>query len=97
MDVFGGIIRDVFSAEVPLILCQEVYATASLCGAVLLALIYCLQLPASLSVSSALLTTLCIRLAILHWNLALPIFRLKEDQEKKEAIHGLEATLDSVL
>lgn len=81
--VVGGIIRDVLSAEVPLILRQEVYASASLCGAALLALLSYLQLPDSLSVSAALLTTLGIRLAALHWNLALPVFRLKEHQEKK--------------
>jgi uncharacterized membrane protein YeiH len=81
--VVGGIVRDVLSAEVPLILHQEIYASASLCGASLLALLYYLQLPASLSVLASLLTTLGIRIAALHWNLALPIFRLQEDQEKK--------------
>jgi uncharacterized membrane protein YeiH len=81
--VVGGIIRDVLSAEVPLILRQEVYASASLCGAALLALLFYLDLQASLRIWAALLTTLGIRLAALHWNLALPIFRLKEDQEEK--------------
>ncbi len=79
--VVGGIIRDVLSAEVPLILRREIYASASLCGATLLALFLYLQLPATSSVSAALLTTLGIRLAALHWNLALPMFRLKDDQE----------------
>lgn len=79
--VVGGIIRDVLSAEVPLILRQEVYASASLCGAGLLALLSYFHLPASLSVPAALLATLGIRLTALHWNLALPIFRLKDDHE----------------
>lgn len=79
--VVGGIIRDVLSAEVPLILRREIYASASLCGAALLALFLYLQLPATYSVSAALLTTLGIRLAALHWNLTLPIFQLKDDQE----------------
>lgn len=81
--VVGGIVRDVLSAEVPLILHQEIYASASLCGASLLALLYYLQLPAPLSALASFLTTLGIRLAALHWNLALPIFRLKEDQKTK--------------
>lgn len=78
--VVGGIIRDVLSAEVPLILHQEIYATASLSGAILLALLFYLQVPASLSILLALSTTLSIRLAALHWNLALPIFRPKKVQ-----------------
>ena len=77
--VFGGIIRDVLSAEMPLILRREIYASASLCGAAMLALLLNFQLPHSLSVSAALLTTLVIRVAALRWNLALPIFQLKDD------------------
>lgn len=77
--VVGGIIRDVLSAEIPLILRREIYASASLCGAALLALLSYLQLPRPFTVSAAVLTTLAIRLAALHWNLALPLFRLKED------------------
>lgn len=79
--VFGGIIRDVLAAELPLILHQEIYAFASFCGAILLALLFHFQMPVSLSILTALTTTLGIRLAALHWNLALPIFRLKEDLE----------------
>ena len=79
--VFGGIIRDVLSAEVPLIFRREIYASASLCGAAFLALSSYLQLPRSFSVSVALLTTLAIRITALHWNLALPIFRLKDDKD----------------
>jgi len=33
---FGGVIRDVFRAEVPLIFRKEIYATAAFAGAVLL-------------------------------------------------------------
>ena len=79
--VFGGMIRDLLSAEVPLILRQEIYASASLCGATLLALLSYLNLPTSFSVSAALLITLGIRLTAIHWKLALPILRLKDDQE----------------
>ena len=80
--VFGGIIRDVLSAEVPLILRKEIYASASLCGASLFALLSYFQLPNLLCVPAVLLTILGIRFSALHWNLALPIFRLKEDQKE---------------
>ena len=91
--VVGGIIRDVLAAEVPLIFRKEIYASASLCGATFFALLSYLQLPTYLCVSVVLMTILGIRLSALHWNLALPIFRLKEDQKeaKKEPRAGDDA------
>jgi uncharacterized membrane protein YeiH len=80
--VVGGIIRDVLSAEMPLILRREIYASASLGGAALLSLLSHLGLPSAVSVSAVVLTTLAIRIAALHWNLSLPLFRLEEDREK---------------
>lgn len=80
--VAGGVIRDVLSGEIPLIFRQEIYASASLCGAAVLALLSHLQLPSLVTVSAAVLTTLVIRLAALHLNLALPLFRLEEDRKK---------------
>ena len=75
--VVGGIIRDILSGEIPLILRREIYASASLCGAALLALLTYLQLTSSFTVLAAILTTLIIRLIALHWKLALPLFRLE--------------------
>jgi uncharacterized membrane protein YeiH len=80
--VVGGISRDVLSGEIRLILRREVYASASLCGAALLALLSHLQQPNALIVLAAILTTLAIRLTALHWNLGLPIFRLEEDRNR---------------
>ena len=76
--VVGGIIRDVLSNEIPLILRRESYASASLSGEALLAVLSHLQVPSLLAVSLAVLTTLMIRLAALRWNLSLPLFLLKE-------------------
>lgn len=80
--VAGGMIRDVLSGEIPLILRKEIYASASLCGAALLALLSYLQLPSFFIAVLTILTTLGIRLAALHWNLSLPLLRLKENGEK---------------
>ena len=77
--VVGGIVRDVLSGEIPLIFRREIYASASLCGAALLALLTHLQLPSPLTVSASVLTTLAIRSAALRWDLALPLFRLEDD------------------
>jgi len=76
--VVGGIIRDVLSAEIPLILRREIYASASLGGGALFALLSYFQLPSPFTVSAAVLTTLVIRIAALHWQLSLPLFRPKE-------------------
>lgn len=76
--VVGGMIRDVLSGEIPLILRREIYASASLCGAALLAFLHYLQVPGPLRVSVAVLTTLLIRLAALRWSLALPLFPSEE-------------------
>ncbi len=78
--VVGGIIRDVLSGEIPLIFRREIYASASLCGAVLLALLTQVQLVESFAVAASILATLTIRIAALHWNLTLPLFQLKEDE-----------------
>ncbi|SEA75784.1 Uncharacterized membrane protein YeiH [Desulfuromusa kysingii] len=80
--VAGGIIRDVLSGEVPLIFHREIYASASLCGGVLLALLTHLQQPSLFAVSASIMTTLAIRVAALHWNLTLPRFLLEEDRIK---------------
>jgi uncharacterized membrane protein YeiH len=79
--VVGGIIRDILSGEIPLILRREIYASASLGGALLFAILSHLGLPTPFIVFVATLIILAFRLAALHWNLALPLFWLKEDQE----------------
>ncbi len=73
---FGGVIRDVLSGDIPLLLRREIYATAALTGAaVLVALDASGKLPGDLVVALAVLVTLTIRLAALRWNLSAPIAR----------------------
>jgi uncharacterized membrane protein YeiH len=79
--VVGGIIRDLLSGEIPLILRREIYASASLGGALLLAILSYWGLPRLFIFLVAALVILAFRLAALHWNLALPLLWLKEDQE----------------
>jgi uncharacterized membrane protein YeiH len=76
--VVGGILRDVLAGEIPLIFHKEVYASASLMGGALLALSIHFEWPPTPSILLAILTTLGIRLAALHWNLTLPVFHPKE-------------------
>lgn len=83
----GGLIRDILSGEVPLVLRREIYASASLCGAGMLAFLTYLDLATSLALSIAILTTLIIRVAALYWNLSLPLFQLKQENEDREVEH----------
>ena len=77
--VAGGMVRDVLSAEVPLILRKEIYATAALCGS----LVYVILFSSGLSNLSCLIlsaaVTLFIRLAAIHWGFSLPVFKSKDD------------------
>ncbi len=72
--VAGGIIRDMLSGEIPLVLKAEIYATASLCGALTFAILT-RHFPATpLPASAAITVILALRLAAIHWKLSLPIF-----------------------
>ena len=73
--VAGGMIRDVLSAEVPLILRKEVYATAALCGSLVYVVMNRLDLPDTACLLLSATVTLLIRLAAIHYNFALPVFR----------------------
>ena len=71
--VAGGVIRDILSAEVPLILRKEIYATAAFSGAMVYLLMVRADVAHTLCALFSILTTLGIRLAAIHWGLTLPI------------------------
>jgi uncharacterized membrane protein YeiH len=72
--VAGGIIRDVLSGEIPLILKAEIYATASLFGAVLFVALKDWFPPSPWAAPAGIAAVLILRLASIHWKLSLPIF-----------------------
>jgi len=72
--VAGGMLRDVLSGEIPLILSRELYATASLCGAVIFIIILTTLHSQSIAVFASILVTLALRLSAIKWNLSLPTF-----------------------
>ena len=77
--VAGGMIRDILSAEVPLILRKEVYATAALCGSLVYVVMNRLDLPDTACLLLSATVTLLIRLAAIHYNFALPVFRSRDE------------------
>jgi uncharacterized membrane protein YeiH len=79
--VAGGVIRDVLTTEIPMIMRRgRIYATASVLGGVL----YLLLEPWTPHAVAALTGMACIaglRLAAILWNLQIPVFRLGEPPE----------------
>lgn len=75
--VAGGMIRDVFRNEIPLILHREIYATAALAGATMFVLLSGIGLAPNINLTLSALVTLVLRLAAIKWDLSLPRFATK--------------------
>ncbi|MGD9489698.1 MAG: trimeric intracellular cation channel family protein [Calditrichaceae bacterium] len=76
--VAGGVIRDVLSAEVPLILRRDIYATAAISGSSLYLLIQLFGVSRYIAVGVGLLTVVILRAMAILWGLRLPVFRLPQ-------------------
>ena len=76
--VAGGVLRDVITAQVPLILRRDIYAIAAIVGVALYLLLQAcgLQRPAAFGIGMA--VVIALRLLAIHWGLQLPIFRMPE-------------------
>jgi len=72
--VVGGMLRDVLSGEIPLILRREIYATASLCGAITFAGVSAAPVNQSLAAIASVAVTLGLRLSAIKWKMSLPLF-----------------------
>jgi uncharacterized membrane protein YeiH len=77
--VVGGMMRDVLSAEVPLVLRKEIYAIASLCGAIVYVVMDVAGAASAASITLSIITTLAIRLAAIRWGLSLPVFASRQN------------------
>lgn len=72
--VAGGIVRDMLSGEIPLVLRADIYATASLFGGVIFVVLTNDFPSFPLPAPTAMLVVLVLRLSAIHWNLSLPVF-----------------------
>jgi uncharacterized membrane protein YeiH len=83
--VAGGIMRDLLTGEIPLVFRREIYlyATAALCGAVLLVLLERWSGHAQVNMLAGAALTLVLRLAAIRWRLALPLYHPAEDAGRK--------------
>lgn len=78
--VAGGIIRDILSNQIPLILRQEIYATAALTGAAVYVVLHQIWDVSQLNLALAAAVTLVLRLAAIKWNFSLPTFLTNQDK-----------------
>lgn len=74
----GGLIRDVLSNEIPLILRRDIYATAALAGATVYLLLQVTHLNATVNIVLGMVVVVGLRFAAIQWDLHLPRFKLNE-------------------
>ena len=75
---FGGLMRDVVSQETPLILKQELYATAAVCSAALYLAALFLHGSATFGAAFAIAAGFGLRAAAIRYGLSLPRYRPRE-------------------
>jgi uncharacterized membrane protein YeiH len=75
--VAGGVLRDVITAQVPLILRREIYATAAIVGVALYLLLQAFGLERSRAFAVGMVVVVAIRLLAIRWHLQLPVFRMR--------------------
>jgi uncharacterized membrane protein YeiH len=71
-------LRDVITAQVPLILRRDIYATAAIVGIGLYLLLQAFGLQRSAAFGAGMAMVITLRLLAIRWGLQLPIFRLSE-------------------
>ncbi|HEY6839384.1 MAG TPA: trimeric intracellular cation channel family protein [Geobacteraceae bacterium] len=68
----GGMMRDILSSQVPLILQKEIYASACLLGGMLLYLLHATPLPQAWSLTLSALAVIALRICAIRFNWSLP-------------------------
>jgi uncharacterized membrane protein YeiH len=74
--VAGGVIRDILSAEIPLILRRDIYATAAISGSIIYLFLKYLGVINDAAFGVGLVTVVVLRLLAIIKGLRLPVFRL---------------------
>lgn len=74
----GGLIRDVLSNDIPMILRRDIYATAALAGASVYLILQFIGLSSIATIILSMGLIIGLRLAAIQWNWHLPRFKLKD-------------------
>lgn len=80
--VAGGMIRDVLCNVIPMILRQEIYATAAILGGGMYVFFNYLGWSENFATVCAILGALKLRLAAIYWQVSLPAFQIIEKDER---------------
>ncbi|GAA5138131.1 trimeric intracellular cation channel family protein [Thalassotalea piscium] len=80
--VAGGMIRDVLCNVIPMILQQEIYATAAILGGSMYVLFNYLGWSENVATVCAILGALKLRLAAIYWQVSLPAFEIVDKDGK---------------
>ncbi|MBA1147738.1 trimeric intracellular cation channel family protein [Ectothiorhodospiraceae bacterium WFHF3C12] len=70
--VMGGMLRDVITARIPLVLQKEVYATAAIAGIGVYLILNALEVAETLAFSIGVVLVIVLRLLAIRWGLNLP-------------------------
>ncbi len=81
--VAGGMIRDVLCNVIPMILRQEIYATAAAMGGSLYALMIYFDCSQYMAIIVSVTCTLLLRLAAIYWKVSLPAFQIIEKTKQE--------------
>lgn len=81
--VAGGVLRDVMSAEVPLILRRDIYATAAIAGITAYLLLHGAGVSHEIARPMGMLLVVALRLLAITRGLRLPVFRLPEEDAEE--------------
>lgn len=73
--VTGGALRDVITAQVPLILRRDIYATAAVAGIGLYLVLRAFDVPGGPAVGAGMIVVVAVRLLAVRLDLHLPVFR----------------------
>lgn len=73
--VTGGVLRDVVTAQVPLILRREIYATAAIAGVTLYLVLQALGIARQPAFGAGMVVVVALRMLAIRWGLHLPVVR----------------------
>jgi uncharacterized membrane protein YeiH len=73
--VTGGVLRDVITAQVPLILRRDLYATAAIAGVTIYLVLQALGMSQRLAFGVGMFMVVVLRLLAIRWGLHLPVLR----------------------
>ena len=80
--VGGGVIRDVFSREIPMVFTSDFYASASILGGLLFSIMYNIGVDHNLLMYSTAVFTALLRMLGYHYKWKLPVARMVGEEKR---------------